>query len=132
MVSAVPLGRRGMGEGPGGTQPNRVWPLVRERVVRHLDWQEVVNLGDPWAYGGTSDTLTLEPLRENETSADRQPAIEEYVEAQGRRRLANDKRYMGRDAHREPDGSPGSAVRRLWGPPAGRAEKVLAGRCPGE
>ena len=120
-----------MGEGPGGTQPNRVWSLVRERVVWHLDWQGVVNLGDPWAYGGISDTLTLEPLRENEMSADRQPAIEEYVEAQGRRRLANDKRYMGRDAHREPDGSPGSAVRRLWGLPAGRVETVSAGRCLG-
>ena len=59
-----------MGEGLGGTQPNRVWPLVRERVVWHLDWQGVVNLGKSWAYGGTSDTLTLEPPRENEMAAD--------------------------------------------------------------
>ena len=71
MVSAVPLGRRGMGEGPGGTQPNRVWPLVRERVVWHLNWQGVVNVGESWAYGGTSDTLTLEPRRVDEMSADR-------------------------------------------------------------
>ena len=45
--------------------------MVRERVVWHLDWQGVVNVGESWAYGGTSDTLTLEPLREDETSADR-------------------------------------------------------------
>ena len=60
-----------MGEGPGGTQPNRVWPLVRERVVWHLNWQGVVNVGESWAYGGTSDTLTLEPRRVDEMSADR-------------------------------------------------------------
>ena len=55
----------------GGTQPNRVWPLVRERVVWHLDWQGVVNLGESGAYEGTSDTLTLVPLCEDEMSADR-------------------------------------------------------------
>ena len=96
-------------------------------MVWHLDWQGVVNLGESGAYEGTSDTLTLEPLCEDETSADRQPDIEEYVEAQGRRRLANDEQYMERDAHRKPDGSPESAVRRLWGPPAGQVETVLAG-----
>ena len=87
-----------------------------------------MNRGESGAYEGTSDTLTLEPLCEDETSADRQPDIEEYVEAQGRRRLANDEQYMERDAHREPDGSPESVMRRLWGPPAGRVETVLAGR----
>ena len=85
-------------------------------------------MGESRAYGGTSDTLTLEPRREDEMSAGRVPDTEEHGEAQGRGCPANDKRSRERELYREPDSSPGSVVRRLWGPPAGQAETGLAGR----